>query len=99
MLVVAEVLGHGQRSMAHPEPAAGRLVHLAEDHHHIRQHAGLLHVAIKLFAFATPFANAAKNADAVVMADHVVDHFGKKHRFAHARPAEKSRFAATLQRH
>jgi hypothetical protein len=45
MLVVAEILGHRQRRMSDAEPGARRLVHLAEDHHHVRQHAGFLHRA------------------------------------------------------
>ena len=99
VLVVPEILGHRQRRVAHAEPAARRLVHLAEDHHHVRQHAGFLHVAVKLLAFATAFADAAKNADALVVPDHVVDHFGEQHGLAHARPAEQARLAAALQRH
>ena len=99
MLVVPEILGHRQRRMAHAEPAARRLVHLAEHHHHVRQHAGFLHVAVKLLAFATAFADAAKNAHALLMPDHVVNHLGEQHRLAHARPAEQSRLAAALQRH
>ena len=99
VLVVPEILGHRQRGMAHAEPAARRLVHLAEDHHHVRQHAGFLHLAVKLLAFATTFADAAKNAYALLVPDHVVDHFGEQHRLAHARPAEQARLAAALQRH
>ena len=99
MLVVPEILGHRQRRLAHAEPAARRLVHLAEHHHHVRQHAGFLHVAVKLLPFAAAFADAAKNAHALLMPDHVVDHFGEQHRLAHARPAEQSRLAAALQRH
>jgi hypothetical protein len=60
VLVVAEILGHGQRRVADAEAAARRLVHLAEDHHHVRQHAGFLHVAVELLAFAAAFADAAK---------------------------------------
>jgi hypothetical protein len=89
VLVVPKILGHRQRRVAHAEPAARRLVHLAEDHHHVRQHAGFLHVAVKLLAFATTFADAAKNADALLVPDHVVDHLGEQHRLAHARPAEQ----------
>ena len=99
VLVVAEILGHRQRRMSDAEPAARRLVHLAEDHHHVRQHAGFLHLAVKLLAFATAFADAAEDADALVMPDHVVDHFGQQHRLADARSAEQSRLAAALQRH
>src|ERR1035441_4024509 len=85
--------------MPDAEPRARRLIHLAEDHHHVRQHAGFLHRVVKLFAFTTPFANATENAYALVMTDHVVDHFRQQHRLADARPAEKSRLAAALQRY
>ena len=81
------------------EPAARRLVHLAEHHHHVRQHAGFLHVAVKLLAFAAAFADAAENAHALLVPDHVVDHLGEQHRLAHARAAEQPRLAAALQRH
>ena len=63
------------------------------------KHAGFLHVAVELLAFATAFADAAEDADALLVPDHVVDHFGEQHRLAHARPAEESRLAAALQRH
>src|ERR1017187_2975784 len=85
--------------MSDAEPGARRLIHLAEDHHHVRQNARFLHRVIKLLALATPFANATENAYAFVMPDHVVDHFGQQHGLADARPAEKARFAAALQRH
>ena len=99
MLVVPEILSHGERGVAHAESAAGRLVHLAEDHHHVLQHPRLLHVAVKLLAFPAALADAAEYADAFLMPDHVVDHFGEQHRLAHARSAEKPGLAAALQRH
>jgi hypothetical protein len=99
MLVVAEILGHRQRRRGRRENGARRLVHLAENHHHVRQHAGRLHLAVKLLAFAAAFADAAENAHALVVADHVVDHLGQQDRLAHARAAEESRLAAALQRH
>ena len=88
MFVVAEILGHRQRRVADAKTAARRLVHLAKDHHHVRQHAGGFHLAVKFFAFATAFADAAKNADALLVPDHVVDHFGEQNRLAHARTTE-----------
>ena len=99
VLIVTKILGHRQRRMPHAKPRARRLVHLAEDHHHVRQHGGFLHRIVKLFAFTTPFANAAKNTYALVMTDHVVDHFGQQHRLPDTRPAEKARLAAALQRY
>ena len=76
MLVVAEIFGHRQRRVADAKTAARRLVHLTENHHHVRQHARSLHLAVKFLAFTTTFPDAAKNADALLMADHVMDHFG-----------------------
>ena len=62
MFVVPEILGHRERGVADTEPASGRLVHLAEDHHHVRQDTGLLHVTVELLAFAATLADATKNA-------------------------------------
>ena len=48
MLVVAAMLGHCQRRMPDAEPGARRLVHLAEDRHHVRQYAGFFHRVVKV---------------------------------------------------
>ena len=88
MLVIAEILGHRQRHIPHPKPAARRLIHLAVDHHHVLQYAGFLHAAVELFAFAAAFPDPAENAHPFLMPDHVVDHFREQHRLAHARAAE-----------
>ena len=77
MLVVPEILGHCQRRIAHAEPAPRRLVHLPEHHHHVRQDTRPLHVTVKLLPFAAPFANPAKNAYALMVPDHVVNHFAE----------------------
>ena len=82
MFIVAEILGHRQRRMADTKAAARRLIHLPEDHHHVRKHAGGLHATVELFAFAAPLADPAEDAYTLLMPDHVVDHLGKEHRFA-----------------
>jgi hypothetical protein len=84
-----KVLGHRQRRVARRGSGARRLVHLAEDHHHVRQHAGVLHVAVEFLALAAALADAAEDADALLVPDHVVDHLGQQHRLAHARAAEQ----------
>src|SRR5271170_3050451 len=99
MLVVPEILGHRHRRMPYPEPTAGWLVHLAEDHHHLREHAGCLHVAVELLAFATALADSTEDADALVVPDHVVDHFGKEHRLADSRAAEEPGLATSFERY
>src|SRR5579862_9206565 len=65
VLVVAEIFGHGQRRVSDSKATAGRLVHLAEYHHHVGEHAGLLHIAVQLLTLAAALADAAEYADAV----------------------------------
>jgi hypothetical protein len=43
---------------------------------------------VKLLTFTTTFADAAKNAHAFVLPDHVVNHLGEQHRLPHPCPAE-----------
>src|ERR1035438_4250758 len=99
MLVVAEIFGHCQSSLANAEPAAWWLVHLPIDHHHIGQNAGFLHIAVKLFALTATFADPTKNTNALLVPDHVVDHFGEQHSLAHTSATEEPRLAAALQGH
>ena len=54
---------------------------------------------VELLAFATAFADAAEDADALVVPDHVVDHLGEQHGLADAGSAEEARLAAALERH
>ncbi len=93
MFVIPEVLGHRQRRLAHAEtgfPAAR--FNLSEDHDHVGQHARFLHVVIKFLAFPAPFTDAAEDADAIVMTDHVVDHLRQQNGLAHAgAPRRKGR--------
>src|ERR1035438_5989097 len=99
MLFVAKILSHGQGRGADTKPATRRLVHLAVDHHHVVQNASVFHAAIEFFAFTATLADSTKNAHALLMADHVVDHLGEKHRLAHTRATEQSSLASTLQWH
>ena len=54
---------------------------------------------IEFFAFTASFADPAKDAHALLVLDHVVNHFGEQYRLADTRPAEQARFAAALERH
>jgi hypothetical protein len=99
MLVVPKVLSHRQGSVPHPKAAARRLVHLAEDHHHVWQHSRFPHFAVQLLAFATAFADAAEEADALVLPDHVVDHLGEEHGLADAGATEEPGLATPLEGH
>jgi hypothetical protein len=64
MLVVAKVLGHGQRRMADAETRARGFVHLAEHHHHVGQHAGRASCRGRAPRLRAAFADAAKDAHA-----------------------------------
>ena len=97
-LLVAEVFRHGEPRVPDPEPGPGRFVHLAEDHDRIAQNAGLLHLPVELLALAAPFPDTAEDADALVPADHVVDHLRQEHRLPDAGAAEKTGLAASFQR-
>ena len=88
MLVVPEVLGHRQRDMSHAESASRRLVHLSEHHHHVGQYAGSLHLAVEFLAFTAAFPDPAEDADALLVPDHVMDHFREQDGFAHSCAAE-----------
>ena len=89
----------GLGNVADAETRTRGFVHLAEYHHHVSQHTRRAHVAVKLLAFATTFADATKNTDAFVLSNHVIDHLGEQHRLAHAGPAKQARFPAALQWH
>ncbi len=99
MLLVPEILGHGERCVSHAEAAARQLVHLAEHHHHVGQHARRLHFPIQFLALATALPDAAEKTDPLMPAHHVVNHFGEENCLADARAAEQSCLATALERH
>ncbi len=81
------------------EPASRRLVHLAVDHDHVGQHPGLFHLTVEFLTLAAPFTDSAKHTDPVVMAHHVVDHFGEEDGLAHAARPEQTGLSPALQGH
>src|ERR1700733_6016504 len=99
MLIITEILGHGQRGVAYPKAAARGLIHLAIDHDHILEYTGGFHTTVELLAFAATLANAAKNAHPLLVPNHVVDHLREEHRLADAGAAEQTGLAAALQRY
>src|ERR1700722_44964 len=99
MLIISKVLCHRQCRLADAKAAAGRLVHLSKDHDHVFEHAGSLHVAVQLFPSTAALTDTAENADALPIADHVVDHFGEEHGLAHAGSAKQTGLAAALEWH
>jgi hypothetical protein len=96
--IVAKVLGHRQGGVTDAEAGAGRLVHLPKDEDRILQDAGLLDVTVELLALARTLADAAENAHALVIGDHIVDHLHEENGLANAGAAEEARLAAALDR-
>jgi hypothetical protein len=72
-------------------------IHLSKDHDHVRQHASHLHFPVEFLSLTTSLANAAEDAHAIVMPDHVVNHLREQHRLAHACTTEKAGLAAAFQ--
>ena len=97
-LLVAEVLGHGQRREAHPLAGARRLVHLAEDHDGLRQDARLGHLAQEVVPLARALAHAGEDGVAAVLLGDVADQLLDDDRLAHAGAAEDADLAAALER-
>jgi hypothetical protein len=52
---------------------------------------------IKFLTFATALADAAKDADTVVVPDHVVDHLRQQHSLADSGATEQTSLAASLE--
>src|SRR3984957_8116876 len=99
MLIIAEILGHGERSVAYPKAAARGFIHLAIHHDHVLQHTGLFHAAVELFALAAALADAAENTNPLLVPNHVVDHLSEQNRLADAGASEQTSLAAALQRY
>ena len=83
--------------MAHPKACPRRLVHLPEHHHGFTQNPGLLYLPVDLLGLPGALANAAENADTLVLTDDIIDEFRDEHGLAHPGPTEEPRLAATLQ--
>src|ERR1700691_1359910 len=97
MLIVAEILRHGERRLTNPKAAARRLIHLTENHYHVLEHTRGFHVAIQILALATSLADAADNTDPLPASDHVVNHLGEEHRLGDTRSSKESRLSSALQ--
>ena len=94
MLLVAEVLRHGQARQRHAHTHAGGLVHLPENQRRLVGHAGLAHLAPQVVALAAALAHAGEDRIAAVLHGHVVDQLLDQHGLAHTGAAEQTDLAA-----
>ena len=94
MLVVPEVLGHGQAGEGHPHTGPGGLVHLAKDQGGLLNNAGLGHLPPQVVALAGALAHAGKDGIAAVLGGDVADKLLDQHGLAHAGASEQANLAA-----
>ncbi len=73
MLLVAEVLGHGDAGESDAEARARRLVHLAEDHHRLGDDARFGHLEVEVVPLARALADAGEHRVAAVLGGDVAD--------------------------
>src|SRR5262245_24626155 len=103
-LLVAEVLGDGERAETDARARAGRLVHLPVDQRRARNHRvavrelRLLHLEVEVVALARALAHPAEHRHAGVLLGDVVDQLHDDHRLAHARATEQADLPAALIR-
>ena len=94
MLLVPEILGHGQAAQRHAHTHAGALVHLAEHEGGLVDDAALPHLAPEIVALAGALADAGEHAVTVVLHGDVVDQLLDQDGLAHAGAAEEADLAA-----
>jgi peptide chain release factor 1 len=101
-LLVAEVLGHGERREADAGARPGRLVHLAVDEGGARDdrvpvgELRLLHLEVEVVALTRPLADAAEHRHAAVLLGDIVDELQDDDGLAHAGAAEEADLPAPL---
>ena len=90
MLLVTEVLCHGQARQCHTHTNTGRLVHLPEYQRCLVGYAAFLHFAPQIVALAATFAYAGKNGIAAVFHGDIVDQLLNEDGFTHAGTAKQA---------
>ena len=97
-LLIAKVLGVGQRSVGDAGANTGRLVHLAKDQDGLVDDAGLVHLDPQLIALTGTLTDAAKDRHAAVLQGDVADELHDDKGLADAGAAEHARLAALGER-
>ena len=95
LLLVAEVLGHGQRRQRDAHTRAGRLVHLTEHQRGVLEHVRVGELDPEVVALAGALAHAGEHRSAAEVAGDAVDHLLDQHGLADAGAAEQRDLAAT----
>src|SRR5207248_7132967 len=100
-LLVAEILGDGERGEAHAGASAGRLVHLPVDQHALTllqvlevDDLRLDELGVEVVALAGALSHAAEDGEATALLGDVVDQLLEEHGLAHAGAAEEADLAA-----
>src|SRR4051812_35806187 len=83
--------------MTYTKACTRRLIHLPKHHYHLVEHTGFFHIMVQLMSFTAALSNATKHTHAIVMSNHVMNHFCKQNCFAYTGSAEQPGFSATFQ--
>ena len=94
VLLLPEILGHGQAGQPDAGPHARRFVHLPEHQHRAAQHPGVLHFVPQVVALAGAFPHAGEHRHPAMHGADVADQFLDDDRLAHAGAAVGAHFAA-----
>jgi hypothetical protein len=96
--IVTETLGHRQAGQRDAQAVARRLVHLTEDHRHLVENVGVLHLVVEVVALAGPLADAGKDRQTRVLLGDVVDQLHHVDGLADAGATEQADLAALGER-
>ena len=94
VLLVAEVLRHGQRRQGDAHTGAGRLVHLTEHQRGVLEHVGVGELDPEVVALTGALPHAGEHRGATEVAGDAVDHLLDEHRLADAGTTEQGDLAA-----
>ena len=95
LLLVAEVLRHGQRRQGDAHTGARRLVHLTEHQGGVLEHVGVRELDPEVVALTGALPHAGEHRGATEVAGDAVDHLLDEHRLADAGTTEQGDLAAT----
>ena len=98
MEVVAEIFGDRHGGVSDKETDSRGFVHLSENHDGLVQNACSLHFPVQFLGLSAPFADSAEQAQPVVFAHNIMDHFGDQDGLADACTTKEACLSAAFQR-
>ena len=94
MLLIPEILRHGQSGFSHAHTGPRRLVHLTEHQGRFLQNSGFLHLGPEVVSLAGALAHAGENGVTAVLGGDIADQLLNEYGLTHAGAAEQADFTA-----